>query len=310
MYISIFDLFSIGIGPSSSHTVGPMKAAAEFASALSNQGVIEQATRITVSLYGSLALTGKGHRTDAAVLMGLEGADPRIIDPDIIPHRLEAIAKNKQLNLFAKKLISFDYKNDLLFYYQETLPFHTNGMRFCAYDGNGNLLLMEIFYSIGGGFIVNEKDICENQAGAESIPYPFETANELLVHCQNQHLSIAEIMLMNESMFRSEDDIKNGLLDIAHTMTQCIQKGCVTEGILPGGLSVKRRAPSLFQKLTNKGKPSPPSRCDELVECLCHGRERGKCSRRKNRYSAYQWCCRDYSSCIKLLSKFLYRIFP
>lgn len=258
MYISIFDLFSIGIGPSSSHTVGPMKASAAFAQLLETKGLLAQVERVTADLYGSLALTGKGHQTDAAIILGLEGNHPNSIDPATMPERLMTIAANKQLNLNNKKRIPFRYVDDLIFHYQETLPFHTNGMQFCAYDKGNNLLLKDIFYSIGGGFILSEEDITTDQSDptALQVPFPFETAGELLALSQLHHLSIAEIMLENERVFRSEVEIKNRLLDISHTMTQCIQKGCKTEGILPGGLSVRRRAPTLFRKLTHKGKPS------------------------------------------------------
>lgn len=255
MHISVFDLFSIGIGPSSSHTVGPMKSAAKFSEHLCEQSLIAQTTRIQVELYGSLALTGKGHGTDSAILMGLEGNLPASIDPDIVPIRVLEINQSGELNIQGR-LIPFSYKRDLVFHYDEVLPYHTNGMRFSAYDQNDNLLLSEIYYSIGGGFIINEDEISSLKGKTNSdLRYPFETATELLQHCERNNLTIAEVMFANELAFQPSEKIQNALLDIAHTMTQCIQKGCTTEGILPGGLSVKRRAPTLYRKLISKGKP-------------------------------------------------------
>lgn len=257
MHFSVFDLFAIGIGPSSSHTVGPMKAAQDFVLLLQQENLFDLTEKIQVHLYGSLALTGKGHRTDSAIIMGLEGEHPRTIDPDTIPDRIKKINATKQLNLASQKLIGFDYIQNLVFHYQETLPFHTNGLRLIAFDNQNQVLLTQIYYSVGGGFIVKEQEIGHEQTNRKNeIPYPFETASELMQHCYQNSLTIAEVMLENEKTWRSSFEIENGLLDIAHTMMHCIQKGCTTEGILPGGLAVKRRAPSLYKKLLNKGKPT------------------------------------------------------
>jgi L-serine dehydratase len=258
LHFSVFDLFAIGIGPSSSHTVGPMKAAQDFALLLRTNNLLASTCRLQVELFGSLALTGKGHGTDSAIMMGLEGEHPRTIDPDSIPNRVFEINKAKQLQLNHEVAIAFDYKRDLLFHRNEVLPYHTNGMRFSAYDFTGNAIFTQVYYSIGGGFILKEEQTLGNANEMISeVPFPFETAQELLKHCQQQSLSIADIMLMNEKTWREEKEIVNGLLDISHTMMHCIEKGCTTEGILPGGLNVKRRAPSLFKKLSKKGQPTP-----------------------------------------------------
>jgi L-serine dehydratase len=256
MHVSVFDLFAIGIGPSSSHTVGPMKAAKDFCTLLQTLSLLEVTQFIQVDLYGSLALTGKGHGTDRAIMMGLEGEHPQTINPDLIPSRLQRIAANKALFLANQKKITFDYNQHLKFHYDEVLPYHTNGLCFIALDAYNHMLLKKIYYSIGGGFIVKEETINENKhPPSETLPYPFKTAAELMQHCRQHSLTIADVMMANEKCWRSQAEIENNLLNIAHTMMHCIQKGCTTDGILPGGLNVKRRAPSLYRKLLNKSKP-------------------------------------------------------
>lgn len=254
-HFSIFDLFVRGIGPSSSHTVGPMKAAQNFSEYVVDQGLLFGTSYVEVHLYGSLALTGKGHGTDAAILMGLEGKLPISINPDDIPPRLQQIQAEKQIHLANMKKIEFNYCRDLLFHYDQTLPFHTNGICFKALNHNQEILLTKIYYSVGSGFIVKEEEIGSPNNHEKEIPFPFETAQELMIHCHNQNLSITDIMLANEQIWRDTADIHNQLLDIAHIMLDCIQTGCTTEGILPGGLNVKRMAPVLYKKLIKKGKP-------------------------------------------------------
>lgn len=262
MTISVFDLFSIGIGPSSSHTVGPMKAANSFITELQQQKIIDQVTRVVVDLYGSLALTGKGHGTDIAILNGLEAKFPNTVDPDSLLPRAQQIIAQKKL-LFANQYpIQFDYAQDLIFHQHELLPKHTNGMRFTAYAHDKKLLEI-IYYSVGGGFIVTDaeygiekKDIIQ--------PFPFNTAEELLQHCRAHNLTIKDIMLANESVWRSESDIRQGLLEIADVMEKCIQKGCKAEGVLPGFLKVKRRAPELLKKLQQTGAPKPSENADVM----------------------------------------------
>lgn len=255
MTISLFDLFSIGIGPSSSHTVGPMRAAKAFVTSLTQMTAAQNCHRIQVDLYGSLALTGKGHGTDSAILNGLEGYTPEGVVPEEVGPRAYHIAQEQQLkipNLFS---IAFNPKTDLLFHYQETLPLHANGMRFSAFDKSGDIILQQSYYSIGGGFILTEAEIQHpNQTAGETQPYPFSTAAELLALCEQHHLSIAELMFANESALHGAAAVKERCLRIAATMFGCIDAGCQShEKQLPGGLKVRRRAPALYQKLMAKG---------------------------------------------------------
>ncbi len=252
MTISVFNLFSIGIGPSSSHTVGPMKAARAFAAAIN----LQDTRRIQVEVFGSLAFTGKGHGTDNAILLGLEGHLPDTVNPDLIHPRAQEIIQNRQINLLGKHTVPFDFLYDFIFNFKDLLPAHTNGMRFKAFDKNNNEIYSHIYYSIGGGFIVDEIQASNPQPTNEiPIPYPFSTTKELLKHCEDNNLSIKDIMLANESCLRPADEVKAKLMQIANVMRECIDKGCHTPGILPGGLDVKRRAPELLQKLQQKGRP-------------------------------------------------------
>ncbi|MFT3741309.1 MAG: L-serine ammonia-lyase [Gammaproteobacteria bacterium] len=253
MYISVFDIFKVGIGPSSSHTVGPMKAAHHFLVHLGPQ--LQQVQTVQVALYGSLALTGKGHGTDKAVIMGLAGELPDTINPDTIPDQLTTIRQIGQLKLLGQHPISFQESTDLIYHYQAVLPKHTNGMKFDAYNSHGDLLASEVYYSIGGGFIVTDAEFDTDPGEKRPVPYPFTTAAELLELCHRHGLTISQLMLANEKVFRSEAEIQQQLLAIAEVMRACIEKGCVTEGILPGGLGLKRRAPGLFKKLNMQGKP-------------------------------------------------------
>lgn len=258
MHISVFDLFTIGIGPSSSHTVGPMKAAQHFSNLLAEKNLLQQTQTVFVDLFGSLALTGKGHGTDFAVLMGLEGEHPRTIDPEIIASRVQRIRSENTLNLLGKHSILFDYNVNLRFHYRETLPFHTNGIRFKALNDKQELLATKVYYSVGGGFIVREEELQHesHHSAEQECRYPFDTATELLNICETNKLTIKDVMLENEKNWRTEEQIKQELLAIAKTMEECIQSGCTTPGLLPGGLHVKRRAPDLYQKLLKKDKLS------------------------------------------------------
>ncbi len=249
MPISLFDMFSIGIGPSSSHTVGPMLAANAFLDVLQQHQFIPQTTRIQIELYGSLALTGKGHGTDKAILNGLEGKNPETVDPLSMVPRMHTILETSSLNLNGEKSIAFHADTDFLFYQKDCLPKHTNGMRFSAFNDQGNTLFTEIYYSIGGGFITTEKEFDITHASTHSLPYPFATAKEMLFLCKENNLTIAELMLENERSWRSDEAIFSGIKAIADVMNHCIDEGCRHEGILPGGLNVKRRAPELYQKL-------------------------------------------------------------
>lgn len=265
MTISVFDLFSIGIGPSSSHTVGPMKAARAFVEQCSHLPEFSRIEHLTVELFGSLAFTGKGHGTDLAILLGLEGHAPDTIDPDIIRPRAEKIIASEHLNMNQQRDIPFHFVNDFIFNYKDLLPFHTNGMRFCAYDKENRLIRSEIYYSIGGGFIVDEAQALRPHEAKNTVPYPFESAKALLEACEKNNISIAALMMANESSLRSEAEVKAKLLEIARTMQTCIEKGCHANGVLPGGLNLKRRAPELYQKLLAKKKPSTYEHTDSMA---------------------------------------------
>jgi len=254
MAISVFDLFKIGIGPSSSHTVGPMRAAALFSHALVRARSTAAVARIQVELFGSLGATGRGHGTDKAIILGLEGEEPETVNTDAIPARLQQVLTGAMLYLPDGTPLAFDTQRDLVFHRRRVLPYHPNGMQFVAWDGAGKILAQKTCYSVGGGFVVNEQ-----AAGADrivedrtSLPYQFHSAAELLAHCAESGLSISQIMLNNEGAWRSESEIRDGLLHIWGVMQACVESGCRTEGILPGGLKVKRRAARLYRQLTNE----------------------------------------------------------
>jgi L-serine dehydratase len=256
MAVSAFDLFKIGIGPSSSHTVGPMRAARLFAERLANEGLLPRTTRLRAELYGSLGATGKGHGSDKAVLLGLSGHEPDTVDVNQIQAYLDAIRTHGALNVLGRQPVTFDEKADLIFNRRETLPLHANGMSFTAFDASGTELLNKIFYSVGGGFVVSA-DVAADGALQKRIapdttilPYPFHTGDELLEQCQREGVSIAEIMRRNERHWRTDAEIDAGLLKIWNVMQACVQRGCATEGVLPGGYKVKRRAPDLYRQLT------------------------------------------------------------
>lgn len=249
MSISIFDIFSIGIGPSSSHTVGPMKAAYEFCNLVVANDLLAKTTRVKIDLYGSLALTGKGHGTDLAILNGLENNLPNTVNPLEALPRFEKIIQQQKLNFAHKKNIAFCGENDLLFHMDESLPLHANGMRFTAFDEKNNPLIQKVYYSIGGGFILDEEGFHADDTTNKPVPYEFAKATELLALCEKHNLTIADIMRENEKTWRSSEKITEELLNIAKVMLDCIDNGCHHEGILPGGLNVKRRAAPIFQKL-------------------------------------------------------------
>jgi L-serine dehydratase len=257
MSISLFDLFSIGIGPSSSHTCGPMFAANEFIQCLKENNVFDKTARVKTELYGSLALTGKGHGTDKAILNGLEDKTPESVVPETMVPRMHEICASNQLLLGGTKPITFIENRDFILFQKEQLPKHTNGLRFTAFDEQEKMLLSQVYYSIGGGFITTEEMFGQIPPESKRQPYPFETAKQLIQHCKVQQLSIAELMMRNELTWRDKDGIESGILEIANAMNLCIENGCQHPGILPGGLNVKRRAPDLYQKLIKKqGIPS------------------------------------------------------
>jgi L-serine dehydratase len=254
---SIFELFKIGIGPSSSHTVGPMRAARQFAQELSSSGQLEQISRVKVDLFGSLALTGKGHGTDRAIILGLSGEVPDQVDPASIEAKLAEIAEKKTLLLFGTHPIKFAPENDLLFRKTEVLPGHSNGMRFTAYEGAGSEISVKVFYSIGGGFILAEGEKPNEKSGVAPMPYPFTSAAELLELGQEKGKAIWEMVLENEKTLRSETEITLGVFRIWQAMEECTQRGFLTEGILPGGLNVRRRAPKMYRGLIKRKATDP-----------------------------------------------------
>ncbi len=248
MTLSVFDIFKIGIGPSSSHTVGPMRAALLFAQKLKTEQKLDQVTRITIELFGSLGATGKGHGTDKAVLLGLEGETPEQVEPDTIEQRLQKIRQQQRLTLLGEIAIPFNESSDLS-YHLESLPFHSNGMRFSAYS-HSSLVLQGDYYSIGGGFIsTGEESSADNDADTVDLPYPFRSSADLLKQCEAHQCSISSLMLENEKCWRNEDDIRQQLLHIWQVMKACTERGFQQTGVLPGGLNVKRRAPELYQQL-------------------------------------------------------------
>lgn len=263
MAVSVFDIFKIGIGPSSSHTVGPMRAARLFAERLRHQGLLASCARVEVKLYGSLGSTGKGHGSDKAVLLGLEGHDPESIDVEAIGALLERIRSTGQLRLAGLQPMAFNEKAHLAFYRRETLAFHPNGMRCLAYDAAGSELLNRCYYSVGGGFVVSDEAAADGQKhkllvpDTSVLPHPFHSGDELLRRCQASGLSIAGLMRANERHWRSDAEIDAGLLRIWAVMQDCVARGCRTQGILPGGFKVKRRAADLHDKLCAHAASGP-----------------------------------------------------
>ena len=256
MSISIFDLFKIGIGPSSSHTVGPMKAAASFVSGLDAAGLLEQTQRVKVELFGSLGATGKGHGSDKAILLGLTGELPDQIDVESIEPRIGLIRENRSILLLNRKPINFSEQEDLVLHKRRTLPFHPNGMQFSAYGKDRQMLQQQTYYSIGGGFVVQgEGKAVKSESGQEQpLPYPFETGSELLALCDTTGLSISSLMLANEKQWRPEEEVRRKLRHIWQVMQECTERGCQTEGILPGGMKVKRRAAALYRRLKTESR--------------------------------------------------------
>jgi L-serine dehydratase len=253
MAVSTFDLYKIGIGPSSSHTVGPMRAAARFVSHwLAENNALTRTARIRAEVFGSLALTGRGHGTDKAVLMGLEGHWPNAIDPDVIPAALERIRGEKQIRLLGLHPVAFDEKRDLIMNKRQKLPFHTNGMRFTAFDAEGSEIATRDYYSVGGGFVVNQDEAAEDRIVADTtpLPHPFSSGAELLAECERTGLPIARLMFENEQAWRSADEIRAGLRELWQAMQSCVARGIRAEGTLPGGLHVPRRAPALHAELS------------------------------------------------------------
>ncbi|MCC3275451.1 L-serine ammonia-lyase [Arthrobacter sp. zg-Y20] len=277
MAVGVFDLFTVGIGPSSSHTVGPMRAAAVFAEELVAAGILSAVAGLRVDLYGSLAATGRGHGTMTAVLLGLEGFAPELILPEQVEDRLADIQTTRKLQLCAQVpgavARPLEYgEADIVLHPLTVLPRHTNGMKFAALDADGAVLRDATFFSVGGGFIVRDgeerADAMELEASKSELPYPFRTAAELLRHCTGTGLSISEVMLANERAARSEADIRAGLLHIRDVMEECKNSAIRREGLLPGGLKVRRRAPAWHTRLRAEDPNRDPKFWQEWVNLV------------------------------------------
>src|SRR5581483_10916891 len=254
--ISVFDLFSIGIGPSSSHTVGPMRAARMFVRRLKNEGLLAHTTSVRAELFGSLGATGHGHGTPKAVLLGLEGNSPRTVEIAQGAADVERIQATRRLSLLGSHEIAFDPDTDLVLHRRRALPYHPHGMTLAAQDATGAPLLAKTYYSVGGGFVVDEDaiDAAERIKPDDTVlRYPFRTGAELLRLTQETGLSVSALMLENEKAWRTEAEIRAGLLEIWHVMRECVRAGMSTEGILPGGLKVRRRAATAARQLRAEG---------------------------------------------------------
>ncbi|GJF20757.1 L-serine ammonia-lyase [Streptomyces flaveolus] len=257
MAISVFDLFSIGIGPSSSHTVGPMRAARMFARRLRNEELLDSVASVRAELYGSLGATGHGHGTPKAVLLGLEGESPRTVDVETADDRVETIRTSGRIRLLGEREIAFSYDDDMVLHRRKALPYHANGMTLWAYDAAGTEVLSKTYYSVGGGFVVDEDAVGADRIKLDDtvLKYPFRTGDELLRLTEETGLSISALMLENERAWRDEDEIREGLLEIWRVMQACVARGMSREGILPGGLKVRRRAANTARKLRSEGDP-------------------------------------------------------
>ncbi|MEV6514806.1 L-serine ammonia-lyase [Micromonospora chalcea] len=265
--ISVFDLFSVGIGPSSSHTVGPMRAARTFVAGLKADGQLADVARVRAELFGSLGATGHGHGSGQAVLLGLEGEVPETVDTDSVGPRVERIRTQRRLDLFGSQGIDFDPDADLVLHRRRSLPYHPNGMTFAAYDAAGNEVRSRTYYSVGGGFVVDEEAAGADRikADATRVRHPFLTGAELLKVTTETGLSISEVMLANELSWRSEADVRAGLLEIWRVMRECVENGCTRDGVLPGGLKVRRRAAEMRRSLEAETGSQDPLRAMDWV---------------------------------------------
>ena len=263
MRISVFDMYKIGIGPSSSHTMGPMLAAATFADAAFQQ-YGDSIAGVRAHLFGSLAMTGHGHCTDRAVVVGLCGERPSTVDPDALEKRLTRIALTGKLDFAGQRALAFSQDTDLIFHYGESLPAHPNGMRFELLGGDGTVLLSREYYSIGGGFIAAEGEDLSAAANDDraSPPFAFDSAAMLLEHGEREQLRIDQLVMRNELTWHSETDVHDALDAIWQAMRGCVERGARSSGVLPGKLAVRRRAPQLFRELRESGDPDPMNTMD------------------------------------------------
>ena len=267
MSVSAFDLFKVGIGPSSSHTVGPMRAAEMFARSLEADGLIIDVAGVRVELFGSLGATGHGHGSVNAVVLGLCGQTPDLVDPRQAEPTVTRVRETGVLPILGKHDIAFSVSDDIVLHRRKRLPFHSNAMVFTAADPAGRALSARTYYSIGGGFVLADGEDGEPQLVDDPtpLPYPFRTGAELLAHTRATGLPISGVMLANERAWRSEDEIRNGLLHIWSVMQECVRTGCATDGVLPGGLKVRRRAATLERTLLSDLDPTDPLRAMEWV---------------------------------------------
>ncbi len=269
MTIGVFDLFKVGIGPSSSHTVGPMRAANTFVARLAADGLLARTAGVRAEMFGSLGVTGHGHGTVKAVVLGLEGEQPDLVDPEAAEPRVAAASTEKELRLGGTQLIAFSMDDDLVLHRRKRLPFHSNGMRFTARGADGHVLMSREYYSVGGGFILDEDEIEHSDITADDrarpVPHPFSTGNELLQRTRATGLSISDVMLANELTRRSEEEIRSGLVHIWSVMQECVNRGIRATGTLPGGLNVRRRAGRLRQTLESTDDSTDPLRAMEWV---------------------------------------------
>ncbi|HYQ69841.1 L-serine ammonia-lyase [Actinophytocola sp.] len=266
MAISVFDLFSVGIGPSSSHTVGPMRAARIFAMGLADDGLLTGVATVRAELFGSLGATGHGHGSGPAVLLGLEGEQPETVDTGTIAERVEKIRSARRLTLLGRHEIDFD-DDSLVLHRRRSLPFHPNGMTFEAFDAGGVSLRKRTYYSVGGGFVVDEAAQGADRIKVDDTPvaYPFRTGDELLAHCRATGLPVSEVMLANETAWRPADEIRKGLSHIWDVMQECVRRGYTQDGTLPGGLKVRRRAREMYEHLTADTFSTDPLRVMDWV---------------------------------------------
>ena len=259
MNLSVLDIFKIGIGPSSSHTMGPMNASRLFAQDLLERGLLERTRQITVQLYGSLALTGRGHCTDRAVLLGLEGFEPETLEPELVEPTLERIRSTQRLRVLGRHDLEFDEALDLLWLRDQVLPGHPNGMRLTAFGAGRETIFSEEFYSIGGGFVLRSAELGHANAGGPNVnvPYPFDSGDALLAQCRDHGLDIHELVAANERAFRPAQATEAALLRIWGVMQACVERGFNASGVLPGSLKVRRRAPRMFRALSESQQPRP-----------------------------------------------------
>lgn len=277
MAISVFDIFKIGIGPSSSHTVGPMRAAYTFTHGLEEQLVLDRVAYIKVELYGSLGATGRGHGSPGAIMLGLEGETPEDVEVTSMPKRIAAIKDGGRLKLLNHHEIKFNEKQDLVLHKRSSLPFHSNGMVFSAFNSSKKLIVAKTYYSVGGGFVLDEEAAGENRIIEDSTPvaYPFKTGTKLLDLCQSQNMAVSEIMWQNEKAWRSEEEIKSKLLLLWQVMQECVQKGYQNDGILPGGVECQTAGAKIISTTTKPSRSilGRPFNHYRLGYSLCAGRQ-------------------------------------